>query len=138
MADPKLYRDIPVGDLPDTDWVALQAIPDGVLNIYTLWPERGSVEILPVWWDAVADEAVHDIANVTVTPIEFKKVGPPTAVQETAIFNVYCNATASVTGPAFTKLSLIDTSADAMYVRITGTTPPGAATHLRLVVEVTR
>lgn len=137
MADPKLYREIPVGDLPDTDWVELQAVPDDVLNIYALWPGRASVEIVPVWWDAGADEPVYDNADVTVWPIELKKVREPVASQTDPLFQVYCNATVAAAGPAYTKLSLVDTSADAMYLRVTDATPPGAATHLRLIVEVT-
>lgn len=142
MPSPKPYRNIPVADLPDTDWVADQAVPDDVVNIYTLWPGRAAIEILPVWWNADAPDtegagaAVYDAAAVAVQPVEIKRVSS-TEFPEVPAFDVVCNATISQSAPAFEKTSLLDTSADEMYLRVVSATAPGTATHLRLVVEVT-
>lgn len=148
MASPKLYRNIPVADVPDAaDWVSAQAVtPASVVNVYSLWPGRASIEITAVWWDAGAapagiGAAVYDVANVTIQPVEIKHVRAATTasdgVVDVSAFDVVVAATSSITGPAFTKVSLADSSPDEMYLRVTAATPPVGATHLRLIAEVT-
>lgn len=140
-----MYRDIPVGDLPDADWVADQTIPDDVRNVYDLWSQRRSIEITPTWYDANAapagvGAAVHDAVAVEVQPVERKRVPiTPVTVGDTvhSHYVVIVNATGSSNKPAFEKVSLEDTSADQMFLRIVAATPPVGATHLRLLAEVT-
>ena len=148
MPSPKTYRRIPVADLPDADWVAAQEVPDDVANVYDSWPERGAIEMSAVWWDESAapagvGAAVYDGADVAFQPVEIKHVPLPNGdvtvggVHYTH-YDVVEAATAAATGPAFVKLSLIDTSADAMYLRVATATAPVGATHLYIVAEVTR
>lgn len=135
MPSPKPYRIINASSLPDSDWVADQLVPPTVPNVYAFWPGRATIEILPVWWDANTDTAVYDSGNVVVQPVEIKRVSGATQSVPDSV--VVCNATISQTAPAFQKTSLLDTSADEMYLRVVSATPPGGATHLRLIVEVT-
>lgn len=136
----KLYRNIPVADVPDADdWVADQAIPDDVVDVYTLWPGRASVEVTAVWWDEDADPpaAVYDAGAVGLQPIEVKRIDAGAAVAGVPAFVAVVAATSTLSAPAFEKQSLGDTSPDELYLRVTAGTPPGTATHLRLIVEVT-
>mgnify|MGYP000004943528 FL=1 len=139
----KLYRNIPVADVPDADdWVADQAIPDDVVDVYTLWPGRASIEVTAVWWDASAlpagvGAAVYDAGAVGLQPVEIKRVAASDAVDDISAFTAIVAATSTLSAPAFVKQSLGDSSPDEMYLRVTAGTPPVGATHLRLVVEVT-
>lgn len=159
MPDCKLYRRIAVADLPDTDWVAAQAIPaasdpatfDDVRNIYSLWPGRAAIELVPVWWNedtapAGVGVAVHNTNDVTLQPVEIKLVAAPNTDPDVnpntpaPMLTVVVNATSAQTEPGFEKQSLLDTSADAMYIRVTAPGPmdvPAGATHLYLLAEVT-
>lgn len=136
----KLYRNIPVADVPDDDdWVADQAIPDGVVDVYSLWPGRASVEITAVWWDEGADPpaAVYDATAVGLQPVEVKRVNADEALDGVPAFVAIAAATSTLSAPAFEKQSLGDTSPDELYIRVAAATAPGSATHLRLIVEVT-
>ena len=138
----KLYRNIPVGDLPDADWVSAQEVPDDVPNVYTLWPGRAAIEVVAVWWDADAapagiGAAVYDAGAVTLQPVEVKSIAADDAVADVSAFVAVVAATSSLAAPAFEKQSLADTNPDAMYMRVAAATAPGTATHLRLLLDVT-
>ena len=138
----KLYRNIPVGDLPDTDWVSAQEVLAGVENIYELWPGRAALEVVAVWWNANAapagvGAAVSDAGSVTLHPVEVKPIAACDAVADVSAFTAVVAATSSLAAPAFEKQSLADTNPDEMYMRVAAATAPGTATHLRLIVEVT-
>ncbi len=133
----KLYRNIPVGDLPDVDWVSAQAVPDDVPNVYTLWPGRAAIEVVAVWWNANAGTAVYDAGAVTLQPVEVKSIAAGDAVTGVSAFTAVVAATSSLAAPAFEKQSLADTNPDPMYMRVAAATAPGTATHLRLLLEVT-
>lgn len=141
------YREIAVGDLPDADWVAAKAVPELVPNVYADATERGCIEISPVWWNVDAapagvGAAVYDAAVVELQPVEVKRVRlpAPVVVGDTTYedYVAVVAAAASYSKPAFEKVSLEDTSADEMHLRVVSATAPVGATHLRLIVEVTR
>lgn len=139
----KLYRQIAVADLPDDDWVDAQAVLAGVRDVYSLWPGRAGIEIMPVWWDdTVVNDAggvpVYDSGNIGIVPVEYKVVAADSAVAGVPRFAVYINAAPTLAWPAFEKKTLNDTSADAIYLRVTAATAPSGATHLRLLAEVTQ
>jgi len=133
----KLYRNIPVGDLPDDDWVSEQEVPDDVPNVYALWSGRAAIEVVAVWWDENADAAVYDADAVTLQPVEVKSIAADDAVAGVPAFAAVVAATSSLAAPAFEKQSLADTNPDPMYMRVAAATVPGTATHLRLLLEVT-
>lgn len=133
----KLYRNIPVGDLPDDDWVSEQEVPGDVPNVYTLWPGRAAIEVVAVWWNANAGTAVYDADAVTLQPVEVKSIAADDAVADVSAFVAVVAATSSLAAPAFEKQSLADTNPDAMYMRVAAATAPGTATHLRLLLDVT-
>ena len=133
----KLYRNIPVGDLPDVDWVSAQAVPDDVPNVYTLWSGRAAIEVVAVWWNANDGTAVYDADAVTLLPVEVKSIAADDAVAGVPAFAAVVAATSSLAAPAFEKQSLADTNPDPMYMRVAAATVPGTATHLRLLLEVT-
>ena len=133
----KLYRNIPVGDLPDVDWDSAQAVPDDVPNVYTLWSGRAAIEVVAVWWNANAGTAVYDADAVTLQPVEVKSIAADDAVAGVPAFDAVVAATSSLAAPAFEKQSLADTNPDPMYMRVAAATVPGTATHLRLLLEVT-
>ena len=91
----KLYRNIPVGDLPDVDWVSAQAVPDDVPNVYTLWSGRAAIEVVAVWWNANAGTAVYDADAVTLQPVEVKSIAADDAVAGVPAFAAVVAATSS-------------------------------------------
>lgn len=137
MPDCKLYRQIAVADLPDTDWVALQAVPGTVPDVYSLWPGRRYVEVSAVWWRTDTDVAVHDAAALSIRPVETKHIDAADAVAGVDEFDAVVNAAPAKAVLGFEKASLEDTSAGPLYLRVAAATAPGTATHLRLLVEVT-
>lgn len=147
MANPKFYRVIGLSQLFDSDWVADKSVPSSVPNVYSIWPGHGSIEMSAVWWDSAADPpgvgvVVYDDADVVLQPVEVKRVplpGGPVTVDGVYVshVDVAVNAADAVTLPAFRKVTLIDTSADALYVRVVSGTPPNGADQLRLVLEST-